>query len=204
MLNFSACGAKPVSLGPLGGLSFDMTYHVTFYAERAFLRFLKKTLSHYTEDDFSADIGCACILAAAAALEASINDLLQSDGRLRHYDELSILSKLETVADWGGVSIAWGNRPWQDVKQLIRIRNWLAHFKDSYVGLTTSSGTWVNDLANKPPKIDPYKELSRKQVESYYQAVRLAIDTLIGGLRPGAESIEAGDRGEDEDIFFVG
>ena len=59
-----------------------MTHHVYFYAERAFFRFVRRTLTE-TVGDLPFETGAVCVLATAAALEASVNARFAGDGRLR-------------------------------------------------------------------------------------------------------------------------
>ena len=177
-----------------------MTVGVTFYAERALLRFVKQSLDAHPSD-LPVEVACVCVLASAAALEASVNSFFVNDGRLEHYDELTLLSKIETLADWSKLAVNWGHRPWQDVKQLLRIRNWLAHFKDPYIGLARSLGGWVDDVANTPPKIDPFVELSRSRIHRYREGTIAAIQALAKALYPtSSEELSL----EDGELFLVG
>lgn len=156
-----------------------MTFRVYFYAEQTFLSFVKKSLVNQTTDkDTLIEAGAVCVLACTAALEAMVNSLLRNDKRLSHYDELKLSSKMETIADFGGRKINWGTSPWQIIAQLIRVRNWLAHYKDSDIGLINSEGEWLKDVINKIPKIDPDRELSMKAVKSYYDATRQGLKIL--------------------------
>ena len=76
-----------------------------------------------------------CIVACATALEAKANELLAKDGRLPAYDELRLKSKVETIAYWGGAAVDWGAPPWSAVSRLLKIRNWLVHYKEAELGI---------------------------------------------------------------------
>ena len=156
-----------------------MTFRVYFQAEQAFLSFVKRTLARPCKDnEVVVEKGAVCVLACEAALEAMVNSLLRDDGRLKHYDELKLKSKIETIANYGGKQINWGAPPWQDIAHLIYLRNWLAHFKDPDIGLINSDGQWIQDNYNRIPKIDPDKELSTRSIKRYYDSTRLCLIEL--------------------------
>jgi hypothetical protein len=107
------------------------------------------------------------------ALEAIVNRLLEDQGRMRHWDELRLFSKIDTLVELGGSLIDWGEQPWQEIARLIRLRNWLAHNKDPLIGLSGHRGVWiVGGIKNRIPKLDPLKELREESVRSLYVAVR--------------------------------
>jgi hypothetical protein len=156
-----------------------MSFRVYFQAEQTFLSFVKRTLAEpCTDKDLTVENGAVCVLACTAALEAMVNSLLRNDGRFKHFDELKLASKIETISDFGGKEIDWGAKPWQDIAQLIRLRNWLSHFKDPDIGLINSDGWWIQDSHNKIPKIDPDKDLSAKALKRYYDSTRLGLKEL--------------------------
>lgn len=161
-----------------------MTFRVNFYAEQAFLSFVKKCIDNPSSDkDETVENGSMCVIACAASIEAFVNSLLKEDGRFRHFDELKLASKIETLADFGEIEISWGTQPWQNISRLIRVRNWLVHYKDSDIGLINSSGEWVIDEINKYPKIDPEADLSISSIEKFYNATRLILIDLAKGLQ---------------------
>jgi hypothetical protein len=164
-----------------------MTFGVYFHAERALLRFVKEAVDPGSPTGTALSPtelanGSVCVFACAAALEAMANTLLLRDGRLRHWDELRIRSKLDTLADFGATPIEWGRQPWQDIAMLIRVRNWLAHFKDPEIGLIGEGGSWVEDGVNRTPGIDPEAVLSKDSIRCYYDAVRSGMALLARGL----------------------
>lgn len=180
-----------------------MTFRVNFYAEKAFLSFVKNSLNNPSKDENKEiENGAVSILACVSALEAMVNSFLIQDGRFKHFDELKLFSKIETIADFGGIEIEWGICPWQDIAKLIRIRNWLAHFKDSDVGLLGSEG-WIEDSLNKKPKFIPEKDLSYINVKRYYNTVRQVLKTLAKGLKIDDYQIEFLDS-EEYEFFLVG
>lgn len=158
-----------------------MTFHVHFFAQDAFLEFVQLTLDEGQDrpdaDDLAVIRGSACVLACAAALEAAVNELIQ-DTALSHWDELRLTSKIDTLAELEGQKIPWGQEPWQTVTKLLRVRNWLAHFKEPYIGLMGARGEWVEDAVNKPPKIDINSSLGRSAISGYFGAVIEAICRL--------------------------
>jgi hypothetical protein len=158
-----------------------VTFHVHFIAQDALLQFVRWALEEGKgkpdPDDEGVVRGSACVLACAAALEAAVNDLIQDTG-LSHWDELRLSSKIDTLAELQGTRIPWGHDPWQTVVTLIRVRNWLAHYKDPHIGLMGAQGEWVEDSSNKPPKIDPKAALGRGSVSRYFEAVVKAICCL--------------------------
>jgi hypothetical protein len=158
-----------------------MARRVTFYAERAFMKFVRRTLDSHSHG-LPPEAAAVCILSLAAALEALVNQLFISDERLPYFDELHLQSRIQLLATWGKVKVDWGRTPWQDVKQLIRVRNWLSHFKDPDVGLISLSEGWVQDLAKTRRKADPSKELTRSALARYYGAVDAAATLLVNGL----------------------
>lgn len=162
-----------------------MTFYVEFYAEQAFLSFVKSNLQSLEVADpksYTLELGAVMILSCVAALEATLNQLFQDDKRLQHYDSLRILEKIETLADFANIKIDWGGQPWQEVQQLIKVRNWLAHFKDPKIGLIGGEGKWIKDSVNKLPKLDPDVELSLQKIKKYYGSVLGSLLLLARGL----------------------
>lgn len=153
-----------------------MTFNVEFHTEHALLHFVKTALADFPRPLPRAPffphvgVGAAAVLACHAAIEAIANRLLERDGRLRHYDELRLKSKLDTLAELDGRKLNWGELPWQEITRLIRLRNWLAHNKEIQVGLVAEGGERVG----KPPRIDPESEFDEGSVRSFYNAVRNA------------------------------
>ena len=176
-----------------------MTVTVAFFAERAFFRFIKQSLEA-NDSAIPIEQAVACVVAAVAALEATVNSFFVADGRLEHYDELRLVSKIETLADWYSLTIDWGSAPWQDVKSLLRTRNWLVHFKEPLIGLARSSRGWVDDGSHKPPKLDPYEEFSRERIVQYRDSTVAAIHALAAALHPNLRDMIS----LEDDPFFVG
>lgn len=162
-----------------------MTFYVEFYAEQAFLSFIKNNLQSAEageQTSFTLEKGAVIVLSCAAALEATLNQLFQDDKRLQHYDSLRILEKAETLADFAKIKIDWGSQPWQEIQRLIKVRNWLAHFKETKIGLISGEGKWIKDSVNRLPKLDPDIELSLQQVKRYYDSVLGSLLLLAKGL----------------------
>lgn len=157
-----------------------MTFRVYFFAEQAFLSQVKLLLStEPIDEDKEIETGAICVMACAAAIEAIANTLLSGYIHFGNFDELRITSKIEHIANTNGGIIKWGEAPWQNVAEIIKIRNWLAHFKDSDIGLINSEGEWLKDEYNKKPKIDPDIHLSRTKVTGYYTNTLKALKILV-------------------------
>lgn len=166
-----------------------MTFNVYIYPEHALLMSVKLALANYPnhrEEPFNAYIatGSSCVLSLQGALEAIINRLLETQDKIQHWDELRLASKIDTLTELQGSNINWGNKPWQEIFRLIRLRNWLAHNKDAVIGLTNSDGEWLlGGLKNKIPKIDPEKELLKESISIFYDSVReagLLLSEMVG------------------------
>ena len=149
-----------------------MTFEVEFHEEHAALWHVRYSLNNFPERDkipfaFLAQ-GSACILCCASALEAIVNKIFQHSNSMSSWDELRIVSKITTLHELKGQKIDWGKEPWQDITKLIRLRNWLAHNKETYIGLSNSDG----QLIGEKPKIDPEIDLDKYSVEKIYNSVR--------------------------------
>lgn len=155
-----------------------MTFRVHFYAEQAFLAQTKAMLDRGCSDE-EPETAAMCILACASAVEALTNSLLSKEINFRHFDELRITSKIEQIQIFGGTEPDWGNDPWQSVSRLIKMRNWLAHYKEYDIGLVNSDFEWIRDTENKAPRIDPYRELTFENAKNYYDKSREALYILV-------------------------
>ncbi len=163
-----------------------MSIGLNIYAERAFLSFVKQSLKHFPNDTEAFEgeqisLSSMCVLACAAALETIVNHLFEKDGRLKHYDEFRMSSKIDTLAELGMAQIAWGNQPWQDITRLIKIRNWLTHNKVSHLGTITMDGLF-HTTSYQPIKWNPLDDLTPDAVQKFYDAVRTAGVILSEGL----------------------
>jgi hypothetical protein len=180
-----------------------MTFRVNFFAEQAYLSFVKESLANPIADHEKAvERGAVCVIALACALEAMLNVLLKEHTDLRHYDDLRFRSKIETLLDFGSLPIEWSRLPLQRIAELIRLRDWLVHFKDSDIGLTNSAGEWIEDSINKLPKRNPDTDLTFANVEKLYQAVRQVGLALAEGV--GAKERFEYLQTEDYNAFLVG
>lgn len=157
-----------------------MTFNVYFYAEQAYLSHVKKVLTTDPVNyDHEIESGALCAISSAAAIEAIANALICEYIKLEKFDDLRIESKFEEIVKFGSGKIVWGVSPWQDVAELIRVRNWLVHFKNSNIGLLNSEGRWIKDEYNKIPKITPSIHLRREKTARYYQCIREASKILV-------------------------
>lgn len=149
-----------------------MSHRLHFFAEQAFFGFVKESISNPIDDhEKSVERGAVCVVALACGLEGVVNTLLKNHTNLRHWDDLRLRSKVETLLDFANLEIDCKSSPLQNVLELITIRNWLVHFKDSNIGLMNSQGMWIKDVSNKLPKRNPDKELTMKNVEKLYRSV---------------------------------
>jgi len=156
-----------------------MTHRFYFFAEQAFLSQVKLlAYAESTDSEREIETGAICVLACVAAVEAVTNALLTQYIGFKHFDELRLSSKIEYIAEHHHQCVKWGEQPWQDVAELIRVRNWLAHFKDSDIGLMNIDGVWLEDAVNKLPKIDPDIHLGLPRVRAYYKSTLRALKHL--------------------------
>lgn len=180
-----------------------MTFRVNFFAEQAYLAFVKETLDNpITDHEKSVERGAVCVIATACALEAIVNLLLKDHTSLRHYDDLRFRSKIDTLLDFGNHPLEWDKMPLQRIAELIRLRDWLVHYKDNDIGLINSAGEWIEDEYNKRPKRDPDQVLTMENVEKLYQAVRQIVLILASGV--GANERFEYLQTEEYNAFLVG
>ena len=178
-----------------------MTFNVYIYPERALLLFVKRALENFPDsesDDFGEYLsaGSACVLALQAALEAITNRLLEFQNVTKHWDEMRFLSKIDFIAELEGEKIDWGRNPWQSVKTLTGLRNWIAHNKDPVIGLMGYKGCWIEGgLKGKIPTLDPKKELKRAAIKKQYDQVLAASIELVKivGVEEEFEYLHTGD-----------
>jgi hypothetical protein len=180
-----------------------MTFRVNFFAEQAYLDFVKETLANPIADSYKEiERGAVCIIATACALESIVNLLLKDYTSLRHFDDLRFRSKIETLLDLGNLPIEWDKPPLQHTAELLRLRNWLVHFKDNDIGLSNSAGEWVFDGVKTFPKYNPEKQLIFANVEKLYRSVLQVGLLLSKGVN--AEDVFEYLKTEDYSGFLVG
>ena len=137
-----------------------------------------RTLIRNETDEEEVSNAAVAIISCAAAVEAVANGLLRDALNFQYFDELKLRSKIELICE-STSKVDWGAAPWQSIDRLVRIRNWLMHFKESDIGLINSNWNWVTDDINKKPKIDPILELSNVSAAKYYNATLDALRVLI-------------------------
>ena len=148
-----------------------------------FLEFVRTTL--VDSPDPPTPSGAVCVLANAAAVEALANRYFFCLDRLPEFDHLKPMSKIETLADIAGQRIDWGRAPWQQVARLVRVRNWLAHYKEA-----RGETELVGIAGHRASKFDPAGDLSWNAIRGYYEATREGFVTLGRGL--GLDETEFG------------
>jgi hypothetical protein len=157
-----------------------MTFRVNFYAEQAFLSFVKKMIEKTesgSEDE--TEVSAVCVLACAAALESGVNYIFLNYTNNTDFDKLNIKSKIEYITSSSTEKIKWSEGFWQNIILLINSRNWLAHYKESDIGLINSECKWIKDDSNEIPKIDPNHVLNISNIKKYYESTRSALKFLI-------------------------
>lgn len=159
-----------------------MTAAFEFYAEQAYLSFVKKLLDRRSTKRLGIEERVVSVLACAAALEAMLNRLFELQGTLGQHQSLSLEQKIEILAMKSGANRNWGNPPWQNVKTLIQVRNWLAHYKESWLGLMNSESQWVPDHNGKMPRFTPQNAYCTECIETYYRSIIAIIMLMANGL----------------------
>lgn len=171
-----------------------MAFNMDFNADEAFLLFVAETLQSNSDarprDDAALVRGAVCVLALDAAIEASASILIKPLN-VENWDRLRTKEKVDEIARSQGTTIDWGGAPWQTLTKLRRVRNWLAHFKEPYIGLFGAHGYWQGG----EPKFDPNKVLGFPAVQGYFDASVQAVAMLrtIMGLPAEAERLTGGD-----------
>ena len=159
-----------------------MTQDAYFYTDQSLLKFVLETLNNFPEEDIyeysHLSLGIVCLLSCSAAFEAMVNKILIDCNHISHWDELKILSKVDTIIELSNQKLDWGSYPLQNIQKLFKIRNWLAHNKESYIGLLGFGEKWVPDRISKTPKIDPRIDFGYTSIKTFYNAVRDSILSL--------------------------
>lgn len=154
-----------------------MTHHVIFSASQTALWNVKHSLASFPPDDNGTynylAIGTSCILSCSMAFESLVNEVFLDENIISHWDEFKLASKADVLFELKGKKIDWSINPFQRVSKLIKVRNWLTHHKEPYLGLTGLDLYWVHS-ENKPksPKVDILRELKKSSIQKYYDAVR--------------------------------
>lgn len=160
-----------------------MTHRVYFFAEQAYLGFVKEALENPIADfEKSRERGAVCIIAIACALEASVNLMLKTRCSRTKIRNLSFKEKIETLSSLGNKQIDWSVKPFNHVSDLIGLRNTLVHFKEEDIGLINTDGDWIEDEKNSLPDFDPDKLLSPEKIEQSYESVCRTIIMLAEGI----------------------
>jgi hypothetical protein len=154
-----------------------MTHEVEFHASQAALWHVRYSLKTYPPKENNPfaylAAGTACILCCSTGLEALVNETFLCRNIISPWDELKLASKIDVIFESQGKQVDWGKAPFQTVGSLIRIRNWLAHHKEPYLGLSNAEGEWVADSrGRRRPRIDIERELEHNSVRRYYDSVR--------------------------------
>ncbi len=151
-----------------------MTFNELFFTEQMFLKNAKSVLDNDAlvedTDSYISEVAMG-VISCAFALEALINSLYRESGKLHSYERIEIRSKIEILGYIANVSVDYGQMPWQGIAELIRVRNWLVHFKDPYIGLIGSDGQYICDQNHSIPKIQPKGVFNKAKLKKYYRSV---------------------------------
>jgi predicted component of type VI protein secretion system len=159
-----------------------------FNASQVFLSFVKKALD---SEEWDFESGILCTVSCAAAIEATVNQLLQEDGRIKGWDELKIKSKIDNIANFNKQKIDWGSSQWQTVNKIIQARNYLVHFKGENLGLFGTPQ--IEDVFNNftlKKQSDDRKDISlkydfsREKIRQYYDDSRSSLKELVLCTQP--------------------
>lgn len=174
-----------------------MTVWLEFRAELLYLAFVKKVLIENElneRDSMVVHSNCAAvIILCAAAIEAWINHVYITTKLFTAYDELRITSKISLLAELTGNQLHKGKRPWQDVFELIDLRNFLLHRKTTNMGLY---GTTDEDGLLVPADKETYKRinldrvLSFKKLNLYYKSTKNAMIEMAKWANIDSEDLE--------------
>ncbi len=160
-----------------------MTFSVTFFAEQAYLSFVKDYFDNPPDEHEKAvERGAVCVIALACGLEAILNQILRNHSNIRHWDDFRYVSKVETACDIADVELDWGREPFQSISNLIALRNWLVHYKNPEIGLINSDGDYLESDYWKIPKRSPDTELIPKNIQRLYDHVREYLISISSGL----------------------
>ena len=156
-----------------------MTAAFEFYAERAFLGYVRRTI--IDDRDFEIEDGAVSLIACAAAFEGMINRMLEGIGKFKQEKDSSIRNKVIYIAVMANTPIDWDNHPWADINTLIDHRNWLIHYKESWSGLVNSDGKWIQD-GKHDVSLNPMRALCKARIKEHYQTVLKTILQLSDDL----------------------
>lgn len=156
-----------------------MTFRVNFYADQALLSMVKKILKNgetYTEDymiDHEPIEAATAIILCTTSCEAFLNlfarEIALPD--FSAYERISVARKIEYLYSLKDLEPDWSSPLLKDIKSLVKVRNWLVHFKDSDLGLIGSEG-WIDEENKTRPEIDDQLELKFERVRQYYGSCR--------------------------------
>lgn len=164
-----------------------MTYRVYMLADNIFLSIARNALEQLSDKQNKSNIlhGTSVVINSVMAVEAFINKTYIKKTKLKCYDELRLLGKIETLHNLNSSEVNWGGNPYQTFKELVTIRNWLVHFKDPNVGLINSASDWVKDSMNNKPRLDPFEVLKKEHCIRYFnETKKLIVDIGEVSLMP--------------------
>ncbi len=171
-----------------------MTLRVNLYADQAFLSMVKRTIkrierfSKNSKLDYELEEVASGIILCQSAFETFLNMLTE---QIAIEEELkqkilnaNFITKIELWNEYKSFGYDKSKMPWQDIKRLNSVRNWLVHFKSSNIGLTRHTGKWIDDGFNKIPKFDDSVELKLDRLKSYYSSIRKCMQMIVTIVEP--------------------
>lgn len=166
-----------------------MTFRVHFYAEQAFLS-QAKTLSESDDKEKGAEITALCLVACVMAIEAVCNRLLSSSLSNEEMRKLSIKDKMDMALSVQAEKINMCADPWSSIDRLIKVRNWLVHYKDYDLGLVNGDFKWIDSPDGKKAEFDPFTELTLVKAKKYYRRTLEALQILVSSVEEDASEYE--------------
>lgn len=149
--------------------------------DNIFLSNAKMALANMVEKDIDVGVpdininnGSILIISCLTALEAYVNKIYISQTNITCYDQLKFEGKLKTLHNMNSKEIDWGQDPYQTVRELISIRNWLVHFKDSFLGKFNPITFRIVNKEGKsiPVTKDPFEIFTKERCLRYYNETK--------------------------------
>lgn len=161
-----------------------MTFNVQMKLDNIFLNSAKLALENMDEssvfdkeDNKNLLYGSNVIISCLSCLEGFINNLFICKTNIKAYDQLRLEGKIETLYNIKLLEVDWGKNPYQTFKELISIRNWLIHYKESYIGFLGSENDWIKHNYRNIPSNNknPIRIFTKENCKKYYEQTKQII-----------------------------